>query len=127
MTASDTVVDVGSGRKSMPTKETKDWKVSVILVLLSVMGIGGVGGGLPYISELQHKADITKEATIRLEEQLKAQKMQMDAVNQRLLERLDSLEKEIQSLRVKMEARGVVNKVAYDETRIAGEKFVISK
>lgn len=114
--------EIGFGKKEpMPTKETKDWKLSVILVLLSVMGIGGVGGGLPYISELQHKADITKEATIRLEEQLKAQKTQMDSTNQRLLERLESLEKEIKELRVKMEARGVVNKIA-NGSPIAGDR-----
>lgn len=115
MIASEIIAGADNQRKVMATKEQKDWKVSLILALLSLMGIGGIGGGLPYISELQKKADATKEATIRLEEQLKAQKMQMESTNQRLLERLDSLEKEIKELRVKMEARGVVNKVAYSD------------
>lgn len=126
MIASEIIAGADNQRNVMATKEQKDWKVSLILALLSLMGIGGIGGGLPYISELQHKADATKEATIRLEEQLKAEKAQMESINQRLLERLDSLEKEIKELRVKMEARGVVNKVAYSDP-IASQRMVQGK
>ena len=93
----------------------KDWKQTAILSVVTAMGIGGVGGGLPYITELQHKLDASREVVIRLEEKLSAQDKRMDEYSKALDKRLESLQEEIRDLKKKMEARGVVNRVAYSQ------------
>lgn len=105
----------------------KDWKQSAILAVVTTMGIGGVGGGIPYVTELQHKLETSREVVIRLEEKLSAQEKQMDAFSRSLDERLKQLQEEVRDLKKKMEARGVVNRVALDEGIVGSDATVVRK
>jgi uncharacterized protein HemX len=104
----------------------KDWKQTVTLAVVTAMGIGGVGGGLPYITELQHKLESSREVVIRLEEKLSAQEKQMEGFSKSLDERLRALQDEIRDLKKKMESRGIVNSVAYSRDSQADSGIIKS-
>jgi len=94
------------------TQPQKDWKLSVILGLI---GFGGVGG-VPYISELQTKLTQTRESLIRLEEQTHSQQ-----------KAIEEMQKTLEAIRNRLEAKGIVNRIALDGSTVAGETHIERK
>lgn len=94
------------------TQNPKDWKLSVILALV---GFGGVGG-VPYVTELQAKLNQTREALIRLEEQTHSQQ-----------EKIEQIQKTLDAIRTRLEAKGIVNRVVADSSHLSGEIYIEDK
>lgn len=95
-----------------PTKD-KEWKQSTILGLVTLFGVGGFGGAVPYITELQSKLERTREATIRLEEKIEWQG-----------KKIESMERTLESIRSRLETKGIVNRSALDASHLSGADFI---
>lgn len=99
-----------------PPAKDKDWKQSTILGILTIIGVGGFGGGVPYITELQSKLERTREATIRLEEKIEWQG-----------KKIESMERTLESIRSRLETKGIVNKSSWDTGQLSAEQFIQRK
>lgn len=91
----------------MPKTQTPWNRYALIAAALTT-----AGGGVPYITTLQTKVDETRERLIRMEEQIKAESR-----------RSESMEKTLEEIRKRLEAKGIVNHIGFrDVGTIAGEK-----
>ena len=71
---------------------------------------------MPYVTELQSKLNQTRESLIRLEEQTHAQQ-----------EKIEQIQKTLDAIRNRLEAKGIVNRVIADSSQLSGERYVEEK
>lgn len=100
---------------SMPpaTNKDRDWRLSLILGLLTTGGVVGGAGGIPYISKMQDRMDTMRESQIRLEEQNHSQQ-----------EKIEQIQKTLEAIRARLEAKGIVNRVIGDASSVVDQHYV---
>lgn len=95
----------------MPTKESP-WGKYVTPGMIAVM----MGGGVPYVSALESKLNEARESNIRLEEKFKHISSDVEAIK-------STLEK----IRERLEAKGIVNQVGFNDEAIVTQPYRHSK
>ncbi|TXH54350.1 MAG: hypothetical protein E6Q97_11145 [Desulfurellales bacterium] len=107
-----TTMSLSTDKKdSMATKE-HPWGKFLTPGMLAVM----MGGGLPYISALESKLAEARETTIRLEVKVES-----------LSEDVKAMKAAIDSIRSRLEQKGIVNRVNDTVGHVAGETHTSAK